>query len=359
MTKSEKIRLFYGIFLSVLTAVVGILCIVQLANMYYSNGAAQGVYTLDNIKHYMLVPFIFICIWAAAAIAGYVLSVVFPTKAKRSPYVDNQKILGMLKKRLPTKGKAEGFDEARKQIDKQEMLRKIVWAVACAVMLAGAIFILVYAFNPNNYTSSGALNEDGKIYGASFWRGDILALVRATIIWLALGLVFAIGATVFDAILTKHEVALAKIAIATGDKDSVKQKNEAKKNFVIFATIAAGALTLGAIVLFIIAPSVLTALIAPTTNPAEGAKPADVPVILLIVLGILFTVLVVAGLVLMKFVKKYVPEKADKIILLCSRVAVGVVAVAFIVADLAGGASGAHDVLIKAINICTECIGLG
>jgi len=39
------------------------------------------------------------------------------------------------------------------------------------------------------------------------------------------------------------------------------------------------------------------------------------------------------------------------------RIAVGVLAVAFIIAGVTG--SSMHSVLIKAINICTECIGLG
>lgn len=358
MKKIEKARMYYGIFLSVLTLVVGILFIVQVAQLYYGNGAVQGVYTLENVKKYILLPLIFLFIWIAAIIGGYVLSVISPTKTKRSPYVDNKKILGMLKKRLPTEGKADGFVEARKQIDRQELMRKIVWAITCAVLVAGAIVILIYVFNPNHYHSSGAKRENGKIYGALFWREDILALVRATIIWVSLGLIFSVGATIFEAISIKREVALVKTAIATGDRATVKPAMEVKKKMVIFATIAMGALILGAIVLFIIFPPLLNALIEPSVNPKDGTlKP--IPVTLLIVLAALFSALVVAGLWITKVVKKYVPEKADKIMLLCARVAVGVVCIAFIIADLANEATGAKAVLIKAINLCTECVGLG
>ena len=47
----------------------------------------------------------------------------------------------------------------------------------------------------------------------------------------------------------------------------------------------------------------------------------------------------------------------SKYFLLGVRVAVGCVAVSFIIAGICNG--GMRDVLIKAINICTECIGLG
>lgn len=46
-----------------------------------------------------------------------------------------------------------------------------------------------------------------------------------------------------------------------------------------------------------------------------------------------------------------------KYFLLGVRIAVGCVSVAFIIAGICNG--GMRDVLIKAINICTECIGLG
>ena len=50
------------------------------------------------------------------------------------------------------------------------------------------------------------------------------------------------------------------------------------------------------------------------------------------------------------------PTKRDKIVL-AIRIAVAVIGVAFVVVGIVNG--GMADVLAKAINICTECIGLG
>ena len=46
-----------------------------------------------------------------------------------------------------------------------------------------------------------------------------------------------------------------------------------------------------------------------------------------------------------------------KFFILGVRIAIGVIAVAFIIAGVTGDTM--HSVLIKEINICTECIGLG
>jgi hypothetical protein len=46
-----------------------------------------------------------------------------------------------------------------------------------------------------------------------------------------------------------------------------------------------------------------------------------------------------------------------KYFVLGCRIALGCLAVAFIIAGATNG--GMHGVLVKAINICTECIGLG
>lgn len=47
----------------------------------------------------------------------------------------------------------------------------------------------------------------------------------------------------------------------------------------------------------------------------------------------------------------------NKYVILGVRIAVGCVCVAFVIAGICNG--GMHDMLVKAINICTECIGLG
>ena len=77
-SKAKLVRLYFGIFLSVLTVTVGILFIVQACGIYADGGYVQGGYTPETVG----TRFLYICapffIWIAAIIAGGVLSVIYP-----------------------------------------------------------------------------------------------------------------------------------------------------------------------------------------------------------------------------------------------------------------------------------------
>lgn len=331
MNKSEKIRLIYGFFLAALTVIVGIVFIAQIAVLYYSgiNEGLDVIYTVESINARLTLPLIFLCIWIAAIIVGFVLSVVFPIKEKRKAFRDDRKVLNLLISRMPNEGSNEEFEPTLKKIKKVRLFRIIVWSVTCAVLLVSAIFIMVYAYNPSNFHSDKL-------------REDVLLMVKNIIIWVALGLIFSIVAVVCEGIATKREIDLVKKAIAIGDKNSTLKK-EQKSNKVITATIITGALSLFAVVLLILAPIIITRAL---NTPKHIA-----------LIAIFAVILVISGYLLWKWVRKNVPERSGKIMRLCARVAVGVVAVAFIIAGILN--SGAGAVLTKAINICTECIGLG
>lgn len=335
MNKSEKIRLYYGIFLSVLTAAVGIVFIIQIADLYYS-GTSEGldiIYTIDRISERLTLPLVFLGVWIAAIIAGFILSVVFPIAEKRKPYVDNKKILGLLKSRVPTSGTNEEFDIARKGMKKHEIARICVWCATSAVLLVSAIFILAYVLDPSHFSKATMAQ-------------DILDLVKNIIIWVCISIACSIAAIVFEGISLKREVAYVKKAIATGDKKSAPQPKKPREVIVTLSAVAMGILIALTIGLFIATPPVVTAALNGFTQAWQY-----------ILLASLIAVFVVTGLIIAKAIKKYVPEKATKIFILCSRIAIGVVAVVFIVVGILN--DGAQDVLAKAIAICTECIGLG
>ena len=58
-----------------------------------------------------------------------------------------------------------------------------------------------------------------------------------------------------------------------------------------------------------------------------------------------------------KQLKTYVKPKVENTIIRAAQIAVGALAITFIILGVFNG--GVRDVFIKAINICTECIGLG
>lgn len=337
LNKSEKIRLYYGIFLSVLTVAVGIVFITTIADIYYT-GKEQGaevIYSVATITEHLTVPLIFLFTWIAAIIGGFVLSVVYPLADKKIKRLDDKRTLALLSSKIPAEGQSDEFIVAKNNIKKLQLDRIIVWTLALGILSACFLIILFYVYDPSHFSPSNFLE-------------DMLTLVRNVIFFVGGGAVACIIAVAIDGIITKEEIAWVKKAIAVGDRKTAK-KVEPTKKLTIAATVTLAALTLLSVVLYVIAPGLVHSLLN-----MENAK---TNAITFIVTALLILALVIVGIVTAKVVKKYVPEKADKIIVLCTRIAVGSLAIAFIIVGVTNG--GANDVLTKAIAICTECIGLG
>ena len=332
MAKTNKVRFYYGLFLLFMTVAVGVAFIIAVSQVYYSGLAENPDYPfeLGRIREHILVPFILLICWIAAIIAGFVLSVIFPAAIDRATYKNNAKNLTKLKERMPASGGDE-YLSARRNITKYEIIRLCVWCVALTFLLAAAIVILIYAFNASNYHS-------GTI------KADALNLVKNVLSWTAAGLAVGIIAVVVDEVLVKRELAEVKTAIVKGDKKAAPVPKEVKRWAAIASSVTAGIIAALAVAAYVLVPIVIKG----SLNLKQTALYAVVFVI---------AAAVAAGFVGYNIVKKYVPDKVSKIMLLVARIAVGVTAVTFIIVGALNG--GANDVLVKAINICTECIGLG
>lgn len=332
MVKSQKIRLYYGIFLTILTVLVGAAFIVAVAQVYYGGIAENPDYPFElaRIKEHILLPFILLLCEIAAIVGGVVLSIVFPVAEKRMIRQDSGTTLTRLKARIPTSG-GEEYEDAVARLSKYENIRIAVWGVVLAVFLAAAITIFVYAFNLAHYHADAL-------------KADILGLVKNVLSWTLAGLMAGIAAVIVDEILIKREISAAKTAIVTGEKGALPPPKATTKNAVIAATVAAGIVVGVALLAYGLAPVLI-----------KGALKLSQT--LLYVAVFLIAAIIAACFAVYHTVKSDIPDKARKILLLTARIAVGVIAVTFILVGIFNG--GANDVLIKAINICTECIGLG
>lgn len=315
-----------------MTAVVGVAFIIAVSRVYYSGLAENPDYPFEiaRIREHILLPFILLLCYIAAIIAGGVLSIVFPVAEKRATYRDNGKNLERLKGRIPCSGEDE-FSAAKAGLNKYEKIRKIVWGAALAIFLAAAIAIFVYSFNISNFHASAL-------------KADILDLVKNVLSWTVAGLAVGIAASVADEILIKKEIALAKEAIVKGERGDIPPPRQTTKKAIIAATVCAGVTVGVALLAYVLAPVII-----------PGALKVSQTV--LYVLVFLFAALIAAGFAVYFVVKENIPDKVNGILVLASRIAVGVAAVTFVFVGIFNG--GANDVLIKAINICTECIGLG
>lgn len=209
MDKAKKIRLYYGIALAVLTAVVGVLYIVEVADIYYG----VGHYSREIVWDHLLVPLIFTGVWAGAIIAGFVLSVVFPVKEKLRALHDNKKALERLKKRLPEKKEGENYAAASDKVRKHEILRIVVWASALALCLAATIATLVYVFDGAHYIidSTDLIDDNVEI------NANTLNMLKNVMPWVGVALLGCMGATAFEGVSVKRELGLVKQAVAAGE----------------------------------------------------------------------------------------------------------------------------------------------
>lgn len=404
MEKTKKIRFIYGICFAALTVIVGLVFIIEIADLYYSAIAVDpsaSPYTVENISSHLVVPIVFLCIWIAAVIAAFVLSVVFPTKEAKVKYVNNERTLSLLKTKIRDKGN-EGHVETIETMNKFETFRLMLRGMTLCILLSCASYILFYVYNPQNFHADG-------------FKSDIMELVRSVLIWMALGFIFTVFASVVESIVIKWELSEAKVAISSGDKNSGfaeikprpliailmmifalacislmllvifafspigyraltgngssvmppvfiliglaaasivyilierfnKKTDVNNKKTQIYCSVAAGAIALITVVLYIIAPPLLTMLM----NKLSGSIVYFVAPAL---------ILIIAGFVLYRTLTKFVPQKVERIMTIATRASIAIVAVSFIIAGIVNG--GANDVLLKAINICTECIGLG
>lgn len=266
---ASKLRLAFSLLLALLTVLVGIVFIGEIADVYYGAlGSGTPAYTPEALRTHLMAPFVLLFIWIAAIIAAYIVFEIYPAEKKRATSKNNARTLALLRSRIPEHGSSDEFIAAREGLKSAHKTKTLVWSAAAAICVAGAIYVLVYLLNPSHYHPN-ALHDDA------------MNLVRHVISWTAASLVACFAAAFVEAYSVSRELNFAKTAMKTGDRSTLP------------------------------VPHVALPLSKKTR------------------LALLWT----------------------------ARACVLVISVAFIAAGATNG--GADGVLVKAINICTECIGLG
>lgn len=279
--KAKLVRLYFGIFLSLLTVTVGVLFIVQACGIFADAGYAQGGYTREAIG----TRFLYICapffIWIASIIAGFVLSVVYPIVPNGAALNNNTLTLKRLATKIP-EGIGVGYTANLKTVKGERLMRVVtvaVWAVVCAVCI---IISSVYLFNKSNFM--GIPNNQAMF--------NMFKVVGQCLLLSLLSSVIAVALIKFS---KKMELNAVRSLIANGKG----------------------------------APS-----------RTDMKHPVDVAI---------EKVRTKTGVLTKK--------RTSFIIRMCVVGVVAALGVTFIILGIFNG--GIHAVLVKAIDICTECIGLG
>ena len=235
-SKGRKIRLIYAIALSVFTAIIGVLFIVQVLRIYYSGAEKPYSYELVSIRlREISIPVI---LWLVAVIGGTVVWAIFPENKKLTAAIDEKNTLEKLKKRLPELG--EEYAEQEQILAKKTKIRTLVKAVCAGLCILSAVVCAVYLFDFSNYPVA---DNGSKV------TAEVLDMVKAVLPWLVACLLLCIGGTMYESKLLKEETALVKTLIAENAKKGVivkaakeeKQEKEglfSSKNWVLYARVA-------------------------------------------------------------------------------------------------------------------------
>ena len=131
--KGATLRFVYGIFFSLLSVFVGTLFIKQTWSIYASS--PQSPYTVESISlhfHQIALP---VWLWVVAVVGNILLSLLFPQAEKRpKAYKDTVLSLQRVKKGLILEGEAQ--EKATQTEKKYKAFRKIVCGVCGFLMLA-------------------------------------------------------------------------------------------------------------------------------------------------------------------------------------------------------------------------------
>ncbi len=131
--KGGKLRAVYGVFFALLTLFVGGLFIMQVWSIYRS--APQSPYTVKNISKHFKEIALPVWAWLGGLAVSVLLALIFPEeKARVKAKADGKKTLEKVKAKVPTEG--EHFDKACALNKRSKAFRVCVGVITALFVLA-------------------------------------------------------------------------------------------------------------------------------------------------------------------------------------------------------------------------------
>ena len=211
----RRIRLIYGILLSLVTVIAGICLIVACVGIYRSGG--EQIYTPEKVSAAfsgIAVP-VYLCLVLVAG--GFILDFILPADGKKLKPEKNDRAL--LQRLLAKRDMEVCSPSLRKEIESQRKQRKLHYGIALGLLAVCSVLFLSYGANP-----------------ANFHQSDInSSMVKA--MWVMLPcLAIPFGYGVFSAYFTRaslrKEIELVK-KISAGEKKTMAPLKESSPRLLI------------------------------------------------------------------------------------------------------------------------------
>lgn len=222
---ARKIRLIYGIALSVLLIVTGVLLMISCVNIYRIGPRPFTTENISNAFDKIAIP-VFITVGAVAV--GAILQLVLPNdKKKPRASIDKKATISKLEKKISLAYCSQETVECLENIKKKQTLLTIAVSALC---IAAAIPTLFFALNKNSYTAD---------YNASVKHVCVMILP-----WLLVVCGLLIAYSYIEEMLLTKRLSLTKEAMAQSkghfpvDEQNCKKCNcQAKKIWLIRAIV--------------------------------------------------------------------------------------------------------------------------
>lgn len=271
------IRQIYSIVLSVMTAVAGLLLIIQSQRIYRRDLLeTERPYSREVVAEYLgqIAPVLYV--WIALVVIGYILWQVFPPENKRlKATIYKTDIAKRMRAPLPTELVSD-------KLQKIELINKIVRGITALFGVVATIMVSICILNGENYSHPGQSFDP---------MNDFLIMLPQFMPWVAAFFILAVATSIYSEISAKKEI------------EEIKRIHKENKGFT---------------------PALI--------GGKEKRSFIQIP-------------------------EKFKTEKFKKGVTLGFRIGLPVIGVTLFIIGLFNG--GVEEVFEKAINICTECIGLG
>ncbi|MBQ4641002.1 MAG: hypothetical protein IJB47_00085 [Oscillospiraceae bacterium] len=226
----KLIRLIYGIIVSIMTVVSGLLLIVACLQIYHCGG--EQIYTAEKVAAAFAPIAIPVYITLALVVGSFLLALFLPAEKKR-PQMQKQYAL-LLRKAYEKADLQICNTEILNKINQEQKKRRLVLVISLALWVIGGIVFLPQACNSSNYNKELHLATDSIV--AIVWY-----LLPCTLI--------PTGCSIFSAYYSRasirRELELVKLAPRVVNK--TPQPIEKLDRKLLYIRLAILALALGVI----------------------------------------------------------------------------------------------------------------
>ncbi len=205
--KAKTLQFIYSVAFGLLSVAVALLLILQVCDIYFNGGTSP--YTLQNIRQHFDSIAVVVYIWMATIVAGFVVYGVFPATPPKGKN-DSSYTFFRLKKQLESKTFAQN--------DLLQRYKKYAWIAIVVKFVCGVcvgicvVFCLAYLSNSSNFTN---LDQNAEVAKAT--------LYMLPFVFVAFALCF--GLVIFEKVLIKKQLPLAKQLLVTATESGVSLKN--------------------------------------------------------------------------------------------------------------------------------------